>query len=203
MRKRLLFSTSLALIFLFSITASSFAQMFGQEPSERQRTYDVQHISINVNVDLQNKIVDGRVITTITPLSDNLSSFKVDAVGMDVKRVAQVIYKSTDNPSLAEDFTDIKFDYDKKELTIYPQSPLKKDFAFKYLVVYSTVDPEKGLYFISPTETFPNKPYQVWSQGEGEDNRYWFPCYDYPNDMATTEMFVTVEKKYQTLSNGI
>ena len=83
-----------------------------------------------------------------------------------------------------------------KNLTIYPKYKLTKIYPYKYRVEYTTTDPEKGLYFISPSAIFPNKPYQVWSQGEGEDNRYWFPCYDYPNDMATSEMYVTVESKY-------
>ena len=32
--------------------------------------------------------------------------------------------------------------------------------------------------------------------------RQWIPCYDYPNDKVTTEMIVTVDKKYKVLSNG-
>ena len=32
--------------------------------------------------------------------------------------------------------------------------------------------------------------------------RQWIPCYDYPNDKATNEMIVTVDKKYKVLSNG-
>src|SRR5207247_8184813 len=63
-------------------------------------------------------------------------------------------------------------------------------------------DPEKGMYFIKPDSLFPNKRYEVWTQGEGEDNRYWFPSYDYPNDKATTETFITLDKQYVTLSNG-
>ncbi|MBI1805537.1 MAG: HEAT repeat domain-containing protein, partial [Ignavibacteria bacterium] len=48
----------------------------------------------------------------------------------------------------------------------------------------------------------PNKQWQVWSQGEAEDNHYWFPCYDYPNDMATSEMIVTVNDNFTAISNG-
>ena len=123
-------------------------------------------------------------------------------MGMNIKSVKGWALAQTDNPELAEQFEDIKYEYDKKEITIHPNGSIAKGFLYKYQVEYSVTDPEKGLYFIQPTPEFPNKRYEVWSQGEGEDNRYWFPCYDYPNDKATTEVIVTVDRKYETLSNG-
>ena len=44
----------------------------------------------------------------------------------------------------------------------------------------------RGIRFIKPTADDPNKPRQIWSQGESEFNRYWFPSYDTPNDFRTT-----------------
>lgn len=97
----------------------------------------------------------------------------------------------------------LKFDYNKSKLKIYLDSSYNLSDTLNFIIHYNTTNPEKGLYFISPTAEFPDKRYEVWSQGEGEDNRYWFPCYDYPNDMATTEMLVTVSSQYQTISNGV
>lgn len=195
MRKKLLFSSSIILIFLFSVTAV-FAQMFGQEPTERTRTFDVQHITISAALDLKNKTVEGWTLTKLVPLSDGFTQVEFDAIGMEIKSAAKVMAGD-------EMKKDLIFSYDKQKLTItLDKSYLTKD-TLLISVSYKTTDPEKGLYFISPTETFPNKPYQVWSQGEGEDNRYWFPCYDYPNDMASTEIYVTADKSYQTLSNGV
>ena len=196
-RLRILF-----LFLVFCLPSLSLAQMFGQDPIERERTYDVQHIKIEVRLDLEKKTVDGVVTTSITPLADKLSSFKVDAVGMNIKSVKECLYNQTDDPKKAETYEKLPYDYDGKEITIKPAGGISKGSPFKYQVEYSTSDPEKGLYFIQPTASFPNKKYEVWSQGEGEDNRYWFPCYDYPNDKATTEVYVTVDGKYQTLSNG-
>src|SRR5262249_26213101 len=39
-------------------------------------------------------------------------------------------------------------------------------------------------------------------QGQAEDTHHWLPCYDYPNDRATSEMIVTVAKPLSVLSNG-
>jgi aminopeptidase N len=190
------------LFVLFIFVSHSTAQMFGQEPFERKRTYDVEHIKIDVKLDLEKKTLEGKVTTLIRPLVERLSSFKVDAVDIDIKSVKEWYHLATDDPELAERFADIKYDYDNKEIIIYPSFPIAKNYPFKYQVEYSTTDPEKGMYFISPDSLFPDKPLQVWTQGEGEDNRYWLPCYDYPNDKAETETYITIDSKYITLSNG-
>jgi aminopeptidase N len=53
--------------------------------------------------------------------------------------------------------------------------------------------PRAGLFFVSPTAIYPHWPQEVYSQGETEFNHYWFPCWDYPNDMATSETVTTVQ----------
>ena len=63
--------------------------------------------------------------------------------------------------------------------------------------------PDRGMRFILPDPAYPEKPLAIWTQGEAEDTHHWLPCYDYPNDRATTEMIVTVEKPLFVLSNGV
>jgi aminopeptidase N len=62
--------------------------------------------------------------------------------------------------------------------------------------------PRRGIYFTGPDADYPKKPYQVWSQGQDEDNRYWFPTLDYPNQKATFEVIATVPKGFTAVSNG-
>ena len=62
--------------------------------------------------------------------------------------------------------------------------------------------PRAGLYFIQPSAARPHAPREVWSQGEPEFNHYWFPCWDYPNDMSTSETVVTVPQGQSVVSNG-
>jgi aminopeptidase N len=62
--------------------------------------------------------------------------------------------------------------------------------------------PRRGLYFVGPDASFPAKPLQAWTQGQDEDSKHWFPCYDSPNDKATSEVLVTVRRPFQALSNG-
>ena len=62
--------------------------------------------------------------------------------------------------------------------------------------------PRAGLYFVEPDAAHPNASREIWSQGEPEFNHYWFPCWDYPNDMSTSETVVTVPRDQSVVSNG-
>ena len=188
---------------------SIYSQMFGQEPTERHSNYDVQHINIKINIDLKEKFLWGTVETSIIPSENDLTSFEVDAFGMNINKIERdpktPKEKRYSGKKVMEvdNLIELKFDYDKQKIKIYLDKPFKTTDTIYYKIHYSVTNPEKGLYFISPTPEFPSKRYEVWSQGEGEDNRYWFPCYDYPNDKATTEITVTADQQYNTISNGV
>ncbi len=65
-----------------------------------------------------------------------------------------------------------------------------------------TAHPTKGLYFVRPDRWYPDRPWEVWSQGEMIDNHFWFPTYDWPDQKATSETVVTVPDGQTVLSNG-
>lgn len=60
----------------------------------------------------------------------------------------------------------------------------------------------KGIRFFEPTTTEPNRQRQIWSVGEPESNRYWFPNKDSPDDLRTTTFIATIEKPLKVISNG-
>lgn len=60
----------------------------------------------------------------------------------------------------------------------------------------------KGLRFFQPTTTTPNKRKQIWSCGESETNKYWFPCHEDISDIQSVEVMATVEKPLMVVSNG-
>jgi aminopeptidase N len=70
------------------------------------------------------------------------------------------------------------------------------------VVSYKVTRPKLGLYFVGPDRGYPTKPVQVWTQGEDEYARYWFPCHDAPQDRTTTEMIVRVPRGFTAVSNG-
>ena len=42
--------------------------------------------------------------------------------------------------------------------------------------------PRKGLHFRAPGRGSPDSYSEVWSQGQSQDNRFWFPTFDHPNE---------------------
>ena len=182
---------NLLLILLLITGAEIYSQAYKPKvpDPERVRTYDVQHIRINVSFDWTEKEVTGNVETRIVPLSDNFNEFEVEAVDFKINNVRD------------QKNSDIKYDYDGKKIKVM----LDKNYTAADTIIYSVdyvCKPQKGLYFIYPTELNPSMPYQIWTQGEENDNRYWIPLYDYPNDKTTFEIYATIDTKFKTLSNG-
>jgi len=97
---------------------------------------------------------------------------------------------------------DVRFANTGKTLDVFFVSPIPAGQEAIIVVEYAVQDPKQGLHFFAPSDESPDTPYQVWSQGESEENRYWFPSFDHPSEMQTTEVSVTVDSKYRVLSNG-
>jgi aminopeptidase N len=189
----------ISLVLLFSISAFSQRPRFYYKsptpPPEhftRDRTYDVIHIKLELNLDEKQKTVDGKVTTKFAPLRPNLNEFVLDAAEMKIKRV------------YLPDGRELRFYFDTlaQKLKIYLDSSYSFKDTLSVIVEYFVSNPRKGLYFIQPDSAYPDKPYQIWSQGQPEDNHYWFPCYDFPNDKATSELIATVKKNFVVISNG-
>nr|MDJ0649424.1 M1 family metallopeptidase [Xenococcaceae cyanobacterium MO_188.B19] len=140
--------------------------------------------------DIPNQSFTGTCAITITPVRKGIEQLTLDAVDLNIESVL------IDNVSQP-------FDYDGEKLDIRrvgSASPTDDPFTIK--IAYSVDHPQRGIYFIQPDEHYPDKPTQVWTQGEDEDSRFWFPCFDYPGQLATSEIKVRVPAKYMAVSNG-
>ncbi len=158
----------------------------------RSHNFDIQHYRLKVSFDWKEKSVIGETSISFKPFANNLQEIELDAGNMNIQGV-----------KLAQG-ADLKFRYvNNEKLFITLDKPYSVGSPITITVAYTAKPPEgKGLTFITPTKADPKRPYQIWSQGEAQTNHYWFPCYDYPNDKATSELIATVENKYQVVSNG-
>ncbi|MDP8011211.1 MAG: M1 family aminopeptidase [Thermoplasmata archaeon] len=117
----------------------------------------------------------------------------LDEIGLDAKEIE--IKKLYFNEK------EITYNYDGEIIKIIFSQKVRKGEKFSIKIEYKS-KPVRGIFFIAPDENYPNKPYQLWTQGEDEDTRYWLPSYDYPNERTTTEMVVHVPLNYYVVSNG-
>ncbi|MBI3649703.1 MAG: DUF3458 domain-containing protein [Acidobacteria bacterium] len=188
----------IALFLLLGNALSNFAQSPAPELAAppvqwpRSHNYDVLHYKINVTFDWQAKSVSGETTITLKPFADQFSEVELDAGQMEIKAV-----------HLAPG-TPLKFRYvnnQKLIVTLDKKYAANTPLSLTVQYVASPVNPQ-AIAFITPTATEKNRPSQIWSQGEAQTNHYWFPCYDAPNDKATSELIATVDDKYQVISNG-
>jgi len=183
-RSRLRFLSIAALPAIFVIAPLVCAD----EPYARSRDYDLQHSKIALRFDLEQKKVLGDVTHSLAILRDGTAKIAFDSVGLTIQSVT--VNKS---PS--------KFETPWGKLIIPLPAPAKAGDKFEIAIRYEG-QPAKGLYFILPDKNYPDRPKQIWTQGESEDTRYYLPTYDYPNDRLTTETILTVPASWVTVSNG-
>jgi aminopeptidase N len=167
----------------------------------RSRDYDMQHIALNLKFDWEKEQTSGIATITLAPLMPNFQTVNLDAGSMTIN-------------SVKLGGKDLKFNYDEPNtnLTINLDRVYKIGEAITFDVDYRTkggvientlgFGAGGGLKFIKPDADHPNRRKQIWSQGESDYNRFWFPSYDSPNDFATTELTATVEKPLFVMSNG-
>jgi aminopeptidase N len=158
------------------------------EGQARDKVYDVLHYVINVAIDEVQKEVTGTVTATLVPYRSECRLIEFDAEQMNIRRV-MLRGKS------------LPYEVRPKTLAVTLDRPYSFHDTLVLAIDYSC-KPVKGLYFVQPDSAYPDKPWQIWSQGEDMDNHFWFPCYDFPNGRATTELIATVRSKYTVLSNG-
>ncbi len=162
-------------------------QLRADEPYARSRDYDLQHSKIALRFDLDQKKVLGEVTHSLSILRGS-TKIAFDSVGLNIQSV-------TLNKAPA------KFETSADKLIIPLPATTRMGDKFDVAIRYEA-KPAKGIYFILPDKDYPDRPKQIWTQGESEDTRYYLPTYDYPNDRLTTETILTVPSSWITVSNG-
>ncbi len=153
------------------------------------RTFDTEHIRLDLDLDLSRKTLRGVCDTRLRALADGADAMVFDAVNFRLG-------------SVRLDGRSLKHTYKDGRLTVRLPKPVKAGTRLEIRIAYSVVKPRLGLHFVGPDKNDPHKPLQAWTQGEDEYARYWFPCHDAPQDRTTTEMIVRVPRGFTAVSNG-
>ena len=182
---------------------------YGEEPKVREiynpsRTLltDLIHTKLEVNFDWKKSRMNGKATISAKQHFYASDSLILDAKGMDINKVElngkALTYSYTDSLKLRIKLDKVYFRDEKFTVVIdYVSKPDERTTSGS-----AAITSDKGLYFINPKGEIKGKMPQIWTQGETEANSVWFPTVDAPNAKTTQEMFITVEDKYLTLSNG-
>ena len=162
---------------------------------------DLIHTKLEVRFDWNKAWMYGKETLTAKPHFYASDSLFLDAKGMEIQKI-----------SLGNQTLDYK--YDGNNLRIKLDKIYTKNEKYTLMIEYiakpnerktsgsEAITSDKGLYFINPTGEDPTKMPHIWTQGETEASSVWFPTIDAPNVKTTEEIYITVDPKYVTLSNG-
>ncbi len=168
------------------------------------KVHDLMHTKLDVSFDYGKRNLNGKAWLTLKPHFYETDALTLDAKGMEFKEIA-IVQGAKKTP--------LKYTYDNEQVFITLDRKYKSTEKYVVYIDYiakpdelkvkgsNAITDAKGLYFINP-DGKSDKPIQIWTQGETEASSAWFPTIDKPNQKTTSEISMTVESKYVTLSNG-
>ncbi len=173
------------------------------------RLSDLVHTKLDVAFDYPKQYLYGTALITLRPHFYPQRTLRLDAQHFLIGEVALVPSKGAARP--------LQYTYDDSltVLTIALDRAYTRNETYTVRIRYTArpnerkaggsaaITSDKGLYFINPAGKEPNKPRQIWTQGETQSNSAWFPTIDRPNQKMTQEIRMTVENQFRTLSNGL
>jgi aminopeptidase N len=208
MKKAILSIAILGGIF-FSANVAAQTETSGREKVYRAthtKVTELKHTKLKVNFDYQQEQMNGEEWLTAAPFFYPSNELTLDAKSMLIHEVALDMNGKK---------TPLKYDYKDDILKIILDKTYQKNQDYTVYIKYTSrpnevkqqgsaaINDAKGLYFINAQGKDPDKPTQIWTQGETESSSAWFPTIDKPNQKTTQEIYMTVPDKYVTLSNGI
>ncbi|MBI3847144.1 MAG: HEAT repeat domain-containing protein [Planctomycetes bacterium] len=157
--------------------------------SEHARAYDLIDVRFSIDFDLDKQHIRGEVTNTISPILDGMHEAVFDSEDLKITKASI-------------DGHDARFLTDPKHVIVPLDRAAKAGEKIAVTITYEG-NPTNGLHWVGPEPGYPDKPKQCWSQGEDMDNHFWIPTWDYPNDRATTECFLTCADDLVAVSNGV
>jgi aminopeptidase N len=168
------------------------AEAPGDSTPERKyapsKAIDILHLALDVTPDFKARSVAGTVTLRFKPIATPLPELKLDGVDLMVQKV-----DSTEKLQ--------GWQATEKNVILTFENPIAAGKETSVTITYSAY-PRQGLYFRTPEMGYKPEDMHVWSQGEADEARHWFPCYDSPNEKFTSEITCHVPEGMVVLSNG-
>ena len=186
----------LTLLLIISVTTSTavFAQIetrtyYADEGLvPREHSVDFKSLKMEVSFEPKKKLIKGKVEESFTVLQKDVDTLFLDAIDMKFNAVQL-------------DGSPVDFTNTGDGIVLRFKKPLAWNSSHTISIDYEA-SPLKGLYFVGWNDTTNRSRKQIWTQGQGINNRHWIPMFDQKNDKLVSEMIVEFDEKYKVLSNG-
>jgi aminopeptidase N len=152
----------------------------------RTSDFDVEHYFIDLSLDPRARSIDARCTVRLHSIVDAMETVELDLAGFDVTAVRDGAMR------------ELAYERAGGRLSITLAEAVAKNDFVELTVDYRGV-PAKGLWFVGNRD---GAATQVFTQGECEDAHWWFPCWDFPSDRATSEVRVTMPSHWTSVAAG-
>lgn len=153
----------------------------------RTAPFDVEHYALELRLDPATRSLEGTARVRLWARERALDEVALDLVGLEVRGV-----RDLDGGALA-------FRHGDGLVRIELARDLEPGDFVELAIDYGGA-PAKGLYFVAERDGVPT---QVYTQGECQDARWWFPCFDEPHDRATSEVRVDMPAGWRSTAAGV
>lgn len=155
------------------------------------RPIDILHTKIELTFeDLDQPRAEALATIDFAPIGKPAGRIELDARGLRIQTVS--MGRNT-----------LRFEHDGERLSIRLPQELQPGRRSSVSIRYSIDNPPAGLFFTPRRAGGRLASARVHTQGQPEENSFWFPTHDFPNERMTTEVVVAVPKGFDTLSNGV
>lgn len=177
---------------IIAIAAFSVSGQAGRTDFNRPQTFDAQHYTIRAKFDRQRKAVIGDTTVSVRPLKAGFRTLELDAEDMVFSSVKLEPAGTSLQYRVVEGKVIVTLDR-----AYAPEETVSVRFQY-------TATPKKGVYFVDAASRSDavQRSAQIWTQGEPDEARHWFPSFDFPSDKATTETILTVDLEDTVIGNG-
>lgn len=207
---RIAFITSL--LFSTNLIQAQDIQAYHTDPGahETDRNIDVSHMKLEVSFKPEEGLVMGKVRHQFRLLQAKVDTVFLDGPGIRVKGVKawQINPAVTGRRAAAASETPVNASFrtlpEGIVVVFNSLNGVGKEFAME---LEYEANPKRGIYFVGwKLPSIPDPVHmtrrQIWTQGQGIDNRHWIPMIDQRSDKFITEVIVSFDKTYNVLSNG-
>ncbi len=169
----------------------SFAPADQAPQYPRPRPFDVVHTVLDLRFDWDAEAVEGTATHRVTPYGPGLDELRFDQHRLKFRSVTLA-----GGDSLA-------WRTEGDTLAVTLDRTYAAGETLTVTIAYRAEHPAEGLYFNRPDRHYPDRPRQIWTQGEADENHFWFPCVDDPDERMTVEEIVTVADGLTVVGNGV
>lgn len=178
------------------------AQALPPYQASATREFDLIHTRLDLKFNWEEEAVIGHALLSLSPYFHASDLVALDAKGFTFQQV-----------TLEPSGQALDYRYNGHQISIDLGRKYERTDTIQIGISYIAhpseeggswaITSDKGLFFINPRGEELDKPRQIWTQGETENNSRWFPTIDKPNERCTQEMLLTVDSSLATLSNGV